>query len=405
MNTLRVLLCSAFLLAGGRAASAAESNAVAPARTLLLIIDGLHSDAPERLALTNFLSLSSQGTRVTKTVLLAPAHPRTGAWAAVHTCSIPNPILLAGTLFLAPGHPMIQNAFAPGQTTLHITNGRLYESLKRGFTSYQVVTGDDATAVQAALAHARSSDWSFLCVHLQDTGKAGYRCGRTRKDMSGRRDIWAEGSPYVATAREADRLLGDMLQALRDRGELDSTLIVVTSDHGQASTGGHPTLSPEGWNAPLVFAGPGVARGRVIAQAEQIDIVPTICALMNVTPPNPGPAAGRVIAGVRANSEVPPAGPDPLTLRLNTGIREFRLLAAQALALMPTQPQTALWIEEAEAAFYGLDRILDWPRLGSPEAILQANQGAIDDLKAILRGETPRLPENAKPGAQSGGAQ
>ncbi|MCE9613822.1 MAG: sulfatase-like hydrolase/transferase [Lentisphaerae bacterium] len=401
MRTPFILLCGALLLASAGAASAEEA---APSRAILFIVDGLHEDAPDRLGLTNFLALCAQGTRVTKTVLLAPAHPRTGAWAAVHTCSLPNPILLAGTLFLAPGHPMIQDAFPAGRPTLHMTNGRLYESLKRGFSHAEVVPGDDAAAVRAAVARTGAADWSLLCVHLQDTGKAGYRCGRTRKEMPGRRDIWAEGSPYVAAAREADRLLGELMQALRDRGQLDSTLIVVTADHGQASTGGHPTLSPEGWVVPLVFAGPGIARGRALAQAEQIDIVPTICALMNVPPPNSGPAAGRVIAGVRAGSEIPPAGADPMTMRIDTSIREFRLLAAQALALTPSQPQTALWIEEAEAAFYGPDRILDWPKLGSPEAILQANQAAIDDLKTILSGETPRLPENAKPGAPSGGS-
>lgn len=403
MNTLRMLLLAALPLVGGGNVSAAAADAAAPRRAILFVIDGMHDDAPDRLALTNFLQLCSQGTRVTKTFLLAPAHPRTGDWAAVHTCSLPNPVLLAGTLFLAADHPMIQHAFAPAQSTLRITNGRLYESLKRGFSHAEILPGDDAGALRAAVERTSAGDWSLLSVHLQDAGKAGYRCGRTRKEMPGRRDIWAEGSPYVAAVREADRLLGELLHALRERGELDSTLIVVTADHGQASTGGHPTLSPEGWVVPLVFAGPGIARGRVVAQAEQIDIVPTICALMNVGPPNAGPAAGRVIAGVRAGSEMPSA-PQSLTLQLNESFREFRLLAAQALTQMPSQPQTALWIEEAEAAFYGPERILDWPRLGSPEAVLQANQKAIDELKIILRGETPRWQESAAPGTESGGS-
>lgn len=405
MKMLGVLLGGVLLLGcRGADAAPATTNAAAPRRAVLFIVDGLHWEAPDRLGLANFRRLCDEGTRVTKAYLVAPAHPRTGAWAALHTCSLPNAVLLAGTLFLAPGHPMIQDAFAHGQATLHITNGRLYESLKRGFSEAEVVAGNDAGAVRAAIERTRGGNWSFLCVHLQDAGKAGYRCGRTRKEMPGRRDIWAEGSPYVAAVREADRLLGELLQALRDRGELDSTLIVVTADHGQASTGGHPALSPEGWEVPSVFAGPGIARGRVIAQAEQIDIVPTICGLMNVAAPNPGPAAGRAIAGVRAGSEIPSAGADPVTLRIDTSIREFRLLAAQALALTPAHPETALWIEEAEAAFYGLDRFLDWPRLGTPAAVLQANQAAIDDLKTILRGETPRVREDAAPGAENGGS-
>ena len=126
---------------------------------------------------------------------------------------------------------------------------------------------------------------------------------------------------------------------------------------------------------------------------------------MNVAPPNTGPGAGRVIAGIRegsANTSSPAS--DPVTLQLNESIREFRLLAAQALLATPSQPQTALFVEEAEAAFYGPDRFLEWPRLGSPAAVLEANRAAIGNLRAILRGETPRLPEDAGPGARSGGS-
>lgn len=399
MRLTRGLLCG-LMLACSAAAAAAE-EAAAPDRAVLFVIDGLHWEAPDRLGLTNFLGLCAQGTRVTKTWLIAPAHPRSGAWAAVHTCSLPNPILLAGTLFLAPDHPMIQDAFGPDRPALHITNGRSYESLRRGFTAAEYVRSNDVAAVRLAIERTRSRPWSFLCLHLQDTGTSGYWCGRTRKDAPGRRNIWAEGSRYVTAARTADRLLGEFLQALRERGELESTLIVVTADHGQVSSGGHPALNPESWAVPLVFAGPGVARGRVLEQAEQIDIAPTICACMGLAPPAAGPAAGRAIAGVSPGSAPSAPGGDPITLRLNEALREFRRLAAQALAQAPSQPQTELWIEEAEAAFYGPERILDWPRLGSPAAVLEANRAAIDSLKTILRGETPRWQE--APAADTGG--
>ena len=69
---------------------------------------------------------------------------------------------------------------------------------------------------------------------------------------------------------------------------------------------------------------------------------------------------------------------------------------------MPSRPETALWIEEAEGQFYGFERILDWPRLESPAAIVKANRAAIEALRTILRGDAPRW-QGEPPAAAAGG--
>jgi arylsulfatase A-like enzyme len=71
-------------------------------------------------------------------------------------------------------------------------------------------------------------------------------------------------SLYDGEIRRLDRLVGDVMSKLRDRGLADRTLVVFTADHGQefmehgAYTNGH-SLHDEVLHVPLILAGPGVA--------------------------------------------------------------------------------------------------------------------------------------------------
>jgi len=74
---------------------------------------------------------------------------------------------------------------------------------------------------------------------------------------------------YAAMIENLDRLLGVFLKEVESRGELDNTLVVFTSDHGEM-LGDHnrwkkrvPYQASAG--VPLVAAGPGVSGGRVSA--------------------------------------------------------------------------------------------------------------------------------------------
>lgn len=74
----------------------------------------------------------------------------------------------------------------------------------------------------------------------------------------------------------------------------DSTLIIVTGDHGQTVQGGHPPFAQDAWPMPLVIAGPGVKAGGQFPYSEQIDVVPTLTYLMGVKAP--ANAVGRIMA-------------------------------------------------------------------------------------------------------------
>jgi arylsulfatase A-like enzyme len=79
---------------------------------------------------------------------------------------------------------------------------------------------------------------------------------------------------YDATVADVDREVGRLIDSLRERGQLERTLFVVTSDHGEEFLD-HGTLyhgaqlHREVVGVPLILAGPGVPRGvRVAERAE-----------------------------------------------------------------------------------------------------------------------------------------
>ncbi len=90
---------------------------------------------------------------------------------------------------------------------------------------------------------------------------------------------------YAGLIEEADDQIGRVLDVLAERGELDSTLIVFTSDHGE-QLGDHYMLGKMGfydqsYHVPLIVVDPrpeaDATRGRIVeGLTESIDVLPTI---------------------------------------------------------------------------------------------------------------------------------
>jgi arylsulfatase A-like enzyme len=119
----------------------------------------------------------------------------------------------------------------------------------------------------------------------------------------GPRDVAHLEALYDGEIRYANSQLRRFVDRLRELGLLDTTLIVVTSDHGEefADHGGFKhgyALYEETVRVPLVMSWPGgLPKGKVIGAplVESIDIVPTILELAHVPLP----------AGLEGSSLVP----------------------------------------------------------------------------------------------------
>ncbi|MBL8698746.1 MAG: alkaline phosphatase family protein [Alphaproteobacteria bacterium] len=95
---------------------------------------------------------------------------------------------------------------------------------------------------------------------------------------------------YYALMTEIDHHVGRLLDFLRDSGQLDDTLVVFTSDHGEC-LGDHHLFGKRGYaepafHIPLIVRQPGGRRGaRVDAFTESVDVMPTILAALGIEVP------------------------------------------------------------------------------------------------------------------------
>jgi arylsulfatase A-like enzyme len=104
-------------------------------------------------------------------------------------------------------------------------------------------------------------------------------------------DVGVVTDTYRGEIRFTDRFLGRFIAALEDQGLLDNTILVLTSDHGEAffehGLLQHGLLYGETLRVPLIFRFPRrlPSGSRVAAQVSSVDIAPTILDLAGMEIP------------------------------------------------------------------------------------------------------------------------
>jgi sulfatase-like protein len=90
----------------------------------------------------------------------------------------------------------------------------------------------------------------------------------------------------------ADRLIGQLIQRLKDQGLYDKSLLMLTADHGDGFTVGNKARGLGDRNAhelmwvPMFIKSPGQTAGRVDDRNwEQVDLLPTLANMVGITVP------------------------------------------------------------------------------------------------------------------------
>lgn len=130
---------------------------------------------------------------------------------------------------------------------------------------------------------------------------------------------------YLASTTFMDSQLGRVLDALAASGRAENTLIVYWSDNGwhlgEKGITGKNSLWERSTRVPLVFAGPGVARGAKCRQpAELLDIYPTLADLCGL--PAPADLEGHSLRPQLENAQAP--RPWPAITTHNVGNHSVR---------------------------------------------------------------------------------
>ena len=123
---------------------------------------------------------------------------------------------------------------------------------------------------------------------------------KLRADQVSRADLDHLLALYDGEIRYTDNEIGRLFKHVRERGLADSTLMVVTSDHGEefldhGSWEHQKTLYEEVIRVPMMVAGPGVSPRREGRPVSLLDLAPTILDFLKVAP---APSmAGRSLLG------------------------------------------------------------------------------------------------------------
>jgi hypothetical protein len=376
-----VLMCSISL------SSLAQQASVK--RVILFIIDGISIEAPSRLNMPTFNELIKNGTYIPESYVIVPHHPTVGSYSEYNTCSFPNPLIQQGTLFLSPKNKMVQELFPKGQTAL-VVNAIDYKSLSRGFsTAIQDVTMSDADVVNASIRILQDQHPVFMRIHLQAPGTRGFEISQSAPDKPYCRNIFGQDSPYVKAIENADKLLGKFISFLKKEKLSDSTVLIVTGDHGENKTGWHSLYNEECWRTPLLFVGADIAQGRRLSYFEQTDIAPTIAGLLGKDGPNHDGASGKFVKEILKDQDASNYHPNMYLKRLDGQIRDFNFLRAE---LITSGKQDDSYINVAALLengnfgepFYSQDRILDWYKAGTIQHLLEVNQKVLDRVRSIM---------------------
>ena len=140
----------------------------------------------------------------------------------------------------------------------------------------EAMMGDDPGLIELGL----KTDASHINLHFYNFGKHDY----TERELEAIRGV------YDASLYDLDRATGFLLGRLKDRGDLDNTIVVLTSDHGE-NLGDHHlfnhrfTLADSLAHVPLIVSGPGIERGEIETPVSTMDIFPTLCAWSHVPVP------------------------------------------------------------------------------------------------------------------------
>ena len=134
--------------------------------------------------------------------------------------------------------------------------------------------GSSVPITDAFAEYIRQSKPTLALVSYDSPDAVGHRVGHDTPE-------------YYAMLRELDGHLGRIVGALKEAGIYDSSVVIVTSDHGGIGKG-HGGITLAEMENPFVIAGPGVRQiGEFKSAMMQYDVAATIAWLLGLKQPQP----------------------------------------------------------------------------------------------------------------------
>ncbi len=236
-------------------------------RAIIISYDGMRPDAIEAAPMNNLLELM-RTSAYTLTNMVTIAYPSTlPSHAAMLSgfCMKENNVIL-DRYFKYKGYSQGVDIFdlahaANMRTVMIVGKDKLRQLAEPETTDVFEVRYDEASIGEAAVDQI-SQDFGLMFIHFPSPDKIGHKYG------------WM-GYAYLQMLRNGDDELGEILAALDASGMRDSTLIIVTADHGGHDKNHIGTLI-EDFRVPWIATGPGISPGEITASLQTMDTAATV---------------------------------------------------------------------------------------------------------------------------------
>jgi hypothetical protein len=258
-------------------------------RALIISVDGLRPDLLLRATTPALRDLMKRGTftmwaQTTAVAVTLPSHVSmlTGVVPGKHAIEWNTDLPLAHPVYSA-WPTLFELARQSGYTTAMVAGKPKFNTLEKpGSLSWSYAPKDsilhDSAVADTAVAWIGRYAPQVLFVHLPEVDTVGHEHGWGSKEQ-------------LAAIERADRCIGRIVTALRSRGVLDSTVILVSSDHGGAGTS-HGADDVRSREIPWIVSGPGICQDLDLTTDRDLnvrteDTFATICYLLGIVPPKP----------------------------------------------------------------------------------------------------------------------
>ncbi len=269
-------------------------------RVLIISIDGLRPDLALRARTPRLHALLQTGSytfwaRTTEMSITLPSHTSmlTGVPPKVHGVTWNTDQLPPQKYPKLP--TLLETAKQSGYTTGMVAGKTKFSALAKPGTLNWVsikLSGDAAVARLAVeMIHAHRPQVMF--VHFPEVDQVGHTLG------------WASEAQIAAIER-ADARVGDVVDAIDEEGLTDSTLIIISADHGGAGIT-HGPEDARSRHIPWIASNPHIRQGydltrnaRVIVNTE--DTFATACLFLGL--PTDERVVGKPVADIIPNRQL-----------------------------------------------------------------------------------------------------
>lgn len=236
-------------------------------RVIVISYDGLRPDAIDLAPMPNLISLRDAGAQ-------APLNARTISYPAT---SPSHASMLTG--YCMEDHGVIYNKFfqymgyakgtdifqlahdAGMKTVMIVSKDKLRELAEPETTDvFEVAYGEPA--IQRSVLPQLEQDFDLMFLHFAGADNRGHKWG------------WMSYE-YFKVLNEGDAVLGEIIKTLKAQNKFDSTLFIITSDHGGHDSN-HIGYLIEDYRITWIAYGPGVIQTEITRQLYTFDTAATI---------------------------------------------------------------------------------------------------------------------------------